>query len=77
MPITLNGQEYYRTAEACRIAGTSRNSFLRWVRDGLFPDVEHRDRKGWRLFTVDDVDRLKAEANQIVKLQENRKIIRE
>ena len=68
MPISLNSKTYYRTAEACRIAGTSKNSFLRWVKDGIFPDVKHRDRRGWRLFTEDDLARLKAEVNHIIKI---------
>ena len=65
MPIRLNGENYYRTAEACRIAGTSKNTFLRWVKEGSFADVEHRDRRGWRLFAKDDLDRLKAEVNSV------------
>ena len=65
MPVRLNGETYYRTAEACRVAGTSKNTFLRWVKKGLFADVEHRDRRGWRLFTEDDLDRLKAEVNKV------------
>ena len=69
MPISLKGGTYYRTAEACRIAGTSKNTFLRWVREGLFADVEHRDRRGWRLFTEDDVARLRGEVNRIHRVQ--------
>ena len=69
MPIKLNGQTYYSTAEACRIAGTSKNTFLRWVRNGSFVDVEHRDRRGWRLFTEDDLDRLKAEVNRVTRVK--------
>jgi len=65
MSLTVTGKTYFRTAEACRVAGISKNTFLRWVRDGSFPDVKHRDRRGWRLFTGEEVDRLKAEANRI------------
>jgi excisionase family DNA binding protein len=65
MPVRLNGENYYRTTEACRMAGTSRNTFLRWVKEGSFADVKHRDRRGWRLFTEDDLARLKAEVNQV------------
>ena len=65
MPIKLTGQKYYRTAEACAMAGISRNTFLRWVREGTFADVETRDRKGWRLFTEDDLNKLRAEVNRI------------
>ena len=67
MPVRINGKEFYRTDEACRMVGTSKNTFLRWVRDGVFPDVELRDRRGWRLFSNDDLNRLKAEVNRIAK----------
>ena len=65
MPITINGKTYYRTNEACRIVGISRNTFFRWLRQGSFTDVEFVDRRGWRLFSEKDLERLKAEANQI------------
>jgi len=65
MPITINEKTYYRTNEVCRIVGISRNTFFRWLREGLFTDVEIVDRRGWRLFTEEDLDRLKAEVNQI------------
>jgi predicted site-specific integrase-resolvase len=68
MPVTVTGETYYRIAEACRLAGVSKNTFFRWVRDGLFPDVEHRDRRGWRLFTEDEIVRLKTEVNRINKI---------
>ena len=69
MPVVIEGEKYYRTAEACRIAGISKNTFLRWVKEGTLVDVEHRDRRGWRLFTEDDLDGLKAEVNRIHKNQ--------
>jgi len=65
MPVVINGKTYYRTAEACRIAGISKNTLFRWIRAGTFPEVQYRDRRGWRLFTKDELDRLKAEANRI------------
>ena len=47
----------------------SKNTFLRWVREGTFADVELRDRRGWRLFSNDDLDRLKAEVHKTHKNQ--------
>lgn len=47
------------------MAGITKNTLLRWVSQGSFADVDYRDRRGWRLFTEDDVDRLKAEVNKI------------
>jgi predicted site-specific integrase-resolvase len=49
------------------MAGTSKNTFLRWVREGTFADVETRDRKGWRLFTTEEVQELTAEVNRTEK----------
>ena len=64
MPIKLNGGHYYRTAEACRIAGISKNTFLRWTREGVFEDVKLRDRRGWRLFTEEELENLKVEVHR-------------
>jgi len=65
MPVTVNGQTYYRTAEVCRTVGISRATLFRWLKEGIFREAEHRDRRGWRLFTGDEVARLKAEVNRV------------
>jgi DNA-binding transcriptional MerR regulator len=65
MPLTLNGCTYYATSEACRKAGTNRNTFLRWVREKRFADVTTRDRNGWRLFTDEDIVHLRDAVNRI------------
>ena len=65
MPVEMNGKKYYRTSEACRIAGISKNTYLRWTREGQLPDIEQRDRRGWRLFTEHDLARLVDEAMRV------------
>ena len=65
MSISIDCKTYFQIAEACKIAGTNRNTLLRWIRNGRFPDVKTRDRNGWRLFTEDDIERLKLEVNAI------------
>ena len=67
MPVTLSGQKYYRTAEVCRMVGISRTTLFRWLTEGVFSEPRHRDRRGWRLFTEDEVDRMETEANRISK----------
>ena len=67
MPVKVNGQTYYRTAEVCRVVGISRTTLFRWLKEHIFEEAEHRDRRGWRLFTEDEVKRLKAEVNRIKK----------
>ena len=68
MPVTINGQTYYRTAEVCRMVGISRNTLFRWLKGRVLTETEHRDRRGWRLFTNREVIRLRAEANRLVKV---------
>ena len=65
MTVLVGGRKYYRVSEACIAVGISRTTYLRWVRDGVIPDVRQRDWKGWRLFSGGDVKRLKAKVNQI------------
>jgi hypothetical protein len=65
MPIKINGSEYYRTNEACTLAGITKNTFLRWVANKTYADVSQRDRRGWRLFTREDVERLSREVNKV------------
>ncbi len=70
MSISINNKKYYMITEACAIAGTNRNTLLRWIRAGRFADVNIRDRNGWRLFNEDDVERLKVEVNKIRQIAE-------
>jgi hypothetical protein len=64
--IKINGQMYYRTLEACQMAGVSRATLFRWLKAGILEDVMPRDRKGWRLFTESDVNRIKSEATRVI-----------
>lgn len=68
MPVTINGQTYHRTAEACRMIGISRNTLYRWLQHGVLGECERRDRRGWRVFTPDEIDTLKAEFGRITTI---------
>ena len=67
MPVKLNGQTYYRTAEVCQIVGIGRSTLFRWIRQNVVREAQYRDRKGWRLFTEDDLRSLAAENSKIQK----------
>lgn len=69
MPISVDGKTYYTTSEACKRAGIGKSTFLRWVSEGVIEDVSHRDRRGWRLFTEEDIKRINAEKNRIERVQ--------
>jgi predicted site-specific integrase-resolvase len=47
------------------MAGVSRATLFRWLKAGVIEDTMPRDRKGWRLFTKSDVDRIKSEATRL------------
>jgi len=65
MPLKINNRTYYRTSEVCRIAGISRSTLLRWLKEDNLGIKDYRDRRSWRLFTPDDVDTLVSEANKV------------
>ena len=64
MPTEISGQTYYGTLEVCRKAGISRPTLFRWLKRGILPRL-HKDRRGWRLFTEDDLRRILLEANKV------------
>ena len=64
MPIEINGQIYYRTSEACKKTGISRATLFRWLKSGIL-EKPNRDRRGWRMFTEGDLNKIQAEATRI------------
>lgn len=68
MPVVINDQTYYRTCEVCQMIGISRSTLFRWLKEGLFSDVEYRDWRGWRLFTATQLDTIRTETNHVVAI---------
>jgi predicted site-specific integrase-resolvase len=68
MPIVINDQTYYRTAEVCRMVGISRNTLFRWLKEGIFSDVEYRDWRGWRLFTAVQVETIRTKTDHVTAI---------
>ncbi len=67
MPVEINGQTYYRTAEVCQVVGIGKSTLFRWIKKSVVKDAGYRDRKGWRLFTSDELRGLMLEAGRIQK----------
>jgi DNA-binding transcriptional MerR regulator len=65
MPIQINGQVYYRTAEVCQMVGIGKSTLFRWMRQNIIREPEYRDRKGWRLFTDDELRSIITETGRI------------
>ena len=64
MSVEINGKTYYRTAEVCAKAGISRATLFRWLKAGVLTKT-FRDRRGWRMFTENDLESMRAEAEKI------------
>jgi len=71
MPVIINGQTYYRTAEVCLMVGIGKSTLFRWIKEGIMKEAEHRDRRGWRLFTGDEINKVKSEVNGIQKIRKS------
>lgn len=64
MAIEIDGRVYYKTSEACKKIGISRATLFRWLKVGIL-DKYYKDRRGWRLFTEEDLNRIRTEAMKI------------
>ena len=65
MLIVINDQTYYRIAEVCRMIGIIRNTLFRWLKEGIFSDVEYRDR---RLFTAAQMETIRTKTNHVTAI---------
>jgi DNA-binding transcriptional MerR regulator len=64
LPVRINGQTYYRTADVCERTAISRATLFRWLKKGVLTHCL-RDRRGWRLYTAEDLSRIRDEANKV------------
>jgi hypothetical protein len=65
MTVEIDGETYYRTHEVCELIGVSRNTLYNLAERTIFRDIERRDYRGWRLFTLHDIDQLRSLTNKI------------
>jgi DNA-binding transcriptional MerR regulator len=64
MPKDINGNRFYTASEVCREADISRPTLFRWLKRGILNQL-HRDRRGLRMFTGDDLQKILLEAGRI------------
>jgi excisionase family DNA binding protein len=64
MPKEINNQLFYSATETCERTGISRATLQRWLQKGVLNKIR-RDRRGFRLFTEEDLSVLKAEIERI------------
>ena len=71
MAVVLNDQTYYKTVDVCRIVGSSRNTLLRSLKEGMVTDIEYRDWRGWRLRTSAQAETITIKTNSVTAITQN------
>ena len=64
MTLNIDGIIYYSTSEICKKAGISRATLFRWLKAGIL-EKYHKNRRGWRIYTEEDLHRIRAEVSKI------------
>lgn len=64
MPRIIEGHKFFLAREVSGMVGVHRLTLLRWLKQGKIPEPR-RDRHGWRLFSTEDVEAVKAFAFRI------------
>jgi len=52
-------EPHFGTYQAAQKLGVSKQTLLRWFREGRATDPTKRDRNGWRIFNQNDVESIK------------------
>ncbi|MEJ2740796.1 MAG: hypothetical protein P8105_13400 [Dehalococcoidia bacterium] len=77
MVVSLYGETFYKPVEACRAAGITRGTFMRWVHYGTLPYTDRRqvnsqlDMKDQRMFreqgliSTRRIDQLKSDVKKV------------
>jgi len=60
MTVVIGGKIHYSMLEVCRKARISRSTLLRWLAAGVIKEPI-RDRRGWRIFSEADVEKIRTE----------------
>jgi len=58
--MVIGGKKHYLMLEVCRKIRISRSTLLRWLAAGVIKEPI-RDRRGWRIFSEADVEKIRTE----------------
>ena len=72
MPVVIDYQDFYKTAEACRMISINRDALFKRLKEGIISDVEYRDGQSWRLFTAAQLKTVRAKTNHAIAINRRR-----
>ena len=64
MMLVVGGEKYYQAHEVADAVGVTRNTLLRWIREGHVPDAAVRNRNNWRCFDKSELNAIKRFADK-------------
>ena len=67
MPMKVRGKSYHLVSETSQLSGVSVRTIYRWMHKGIITGGKLQNRKGWTLFTEEDITELKAKAEKVRK----------
>ena len=67
MPMKVAGKSYHLVSEASQLSGVSIRTIYRWMHKGIITGGKLRNRKGWTLFTEEDIAEIKTKAEKARK----------
>lgn len=63
--IKINGRGYYTVSGACAELGIFKNTLYNWERKGKIAKAYRDPMSGWRLYTKDDIEKIKKISGRI------------
>jgi hypothetical protein len=66
MTVVIGNKKHYLMLEVCRKVRISRSTLLRWLAAGVIKEPI-RDRRGWRIFSKEDLRRIRTEIERTHK----------
>jgi len=64
MPREINRKTYYGTLESCIKIGICRAILFKWLKRGIL-EKTYRDRRGWRIFTKEGLQKIRVEESRL------------
>lgn len=61
----MKEKKLYSTTEVAALANVSRDTILRWLKDGKIPEP-NRNRNRWRIFSEEDLKAVLRYANKVI-----------
>ncbi len=64
MAVKVAGRSYYIVSEVSQLSGVNIRTIYRWMHKGIITGGKLQNRKGWTVFTEEDIAEIKTKAEK-------------